>query len=170
MSNIHAKVRLHRETNSFLQFSDEKLFAGRTKCYLIFKRSIDIFFSFLVLLFVFPWLFPVIILLIKFTSKGPAFFTQKRVGYRDNVFVCIKFRTMYVNNFADTRQAEPDDPRITRVGKFLRKSGMDELPQFINILTGDMSIIGPRPFMLNDYNHFVTIIPNYAFRNLVRPG
>jgi len=119
------------------------LYAKRT--YFLLKRSMDLSVAFLISLLIFPWLFPIIILLIRLDSKGPAFFKQKRVGFLGKVFWCYKFRTMYLNDAADTRQAVKDDPRVTRIGKFLRNTGLDELPQFINILLGDMSIVGPRP-------------------------
>jgi putative colanic acid biosynthesis UDP-glucose lipid carrier transferase len=138
--------------------------------YLVFKRGTDIAASLLVSLLIFPWLFPILSILIKLGSKGPIFFKQKRVGFLGKTFWCYKFRTMYVNDSADTRQAVKDDPRVTRVGRFLRNTGLDELPQFINVLIGDMSIVGPRPHMLKDYQEFSSVVSNYKFRNLVRPG
>ena len=138
--------------------------------YLLFKRITDIFISLLVILLIFPWLLPVIILLIKLDSRGPIFFKQKRVGFLGRTFWCYKFRTMHVNDAADTRQAVRNDPRVTRVGQFLRNTGVDELPQFINVLLGNMSIVGPRPHMLKDSRDFAEVVTNYRFRNLVRPG
>lgn len=130
----------------------------------------DIATSLVVIMLVFPWLFPVLILLIKLDSKGPAFFKQKRVGFLGRTFWCYKFRTMYVNDMADTRQASRNDPRVTRLGKFLRNTCLDELPQFINVLLGHMSIVGPRPHMLKDSREFSALVSNYKFRNLSRPG
>lgn len=138
--------------------------------YLVFKRITDIFIASLVLLLISPWLFPVIITLIKLDSRGPIFFRQKRVGFLGRTFWCYKFRTMYQNDAADTRQAVRNDPRVTRVGRFLRKTGIDELPQFINVLLGHMSIVGPRPHMLKDSRDFAEVVANYKFRNLARPG
>lgn len=138
--------------------------------FFIAKRGMDLAIALLIVLLIFPWLFPVIILLIRLDSKGPVFFQQKRVGFLGGTFECYKFRTMYVNDAADTRQAIKDDPRITRIGKFLRKTGLDELPQFINVLLGQMSIVGPRPHMLKDSQEFAEVVANYQFRNLVRPG
>jgi putative colanic acid biosynthesis UDP-glucose lipid carrier transferase len=138
--------------------------------YLVVKRSQDIVASLLISLLLFPWLFPIIILLIKLDSKGPAFFKQKRVGFLGKTFWCYKFRTMYMNDAADTRQAIKDDPRVTRIGRFLRNTGLDELPQFINVLLGHMSIVGPRPHMLKDSSEFSSVVANYKFRNLARPG
>jgi putative colanic acid biosynthesis UDP-glucose lipid carrier transferase len=138
--------------------------------YLVIKRITDIFISLLVILLIFPWLLPVIITLIKLDSRGPIFFKQKRVGFLGRTFWCYKFRTMHLNDAADTRQAVRNDPRVTRVGKFLRNTGVDELPQFINVLLGHMSIVGPRPHMLKDSRDFAEVVPNYRFRNLARPG
>jgi len=140
------------------------------RSYLIVKRGMDIAASLLVTLLLFPWLFPILILLIKLDSKGPAFFKQKRVGFLGKTFWCYKFRTMQLNDVADTRQAIKDDPRVTRIGKFLRDTGLDELPQFINVLLGHMSIVGPRPHMLKDSQEFSKVVGNYKFRNLARPG
>lgn len=138
--------------------------------YLVFKRGMDIFASLLVMAAIFPWLFPIIIALIKLDSRGPAFFRQKRVGFLGRTFWCYKFRTMYQNETADSRQAIEDDPRVTRIGKFLRSTGLDELPQFINVFLGHMSIVGPRPHMLKDSRDFSEVVANYKFRHLVRPG
>jgi putative colanic acid biosynthesis UDP-glucose lipid carrier transferase len=170
MSHIHPKMLIHSRSEYLHSFSGKNQFVVQKKGYLFFKRAADIFFSIIVMLLVFPWLFPVLTILIKLNSKGPVFFKQERMGYCNKTFLCIKFRTMFLNDFSHTQQAEQNDPRITKIGKFLRESGLDELPQFINILSGDMSIIGPRPFMLSDYEKFLSVIPGYAFRNSVRPG
>ena len=140
------------------------------RSYFTFKRGMDFTIALLISLLIFPWLFPIIILLIKLDSKGPSFFKQKRVGFLGETFSCYKFRTMYVNDAADTRQAVKNDPRVTRIGKFLRYTGLDELPQFINVLLGHMSIVGPRPHMLKDSQEFAEVVADYKFRNLVRPG
>ena len=110
---------------------------------ILLKRTFDIIFSFTILIFVCSWLFPILAILIKRDSKGPVFFLQKRYGFHDEVFHCIKFRTMYMD--ADLL---PTDKRVTRIGKFLRKTSLDEMPQFINVLKGEMSVVGPRPHML----------------------
>jgi putative colanic acid biosysnthesis UDP-glucose lipid carrier transferase len=140
------------------------------KPYLIKKRLLDIGISLLVILTLYPLLFPLIMLLIRLDSPGPIFFRQKRVGFMGGVFSCYKFRTMQVNDLADIKSAVDEDSRITRIGKFLRKSCLDELPQFINVLAGDMSVVGPRPHMLLEYARFSKNITNYAFRTLARPG
>ena len=138
--------------------------------FLTWKRIIDVMFSLLVILFILSWLLPIIALLIKLTSKGPVFFTQKRVGFLGKSFKCIKFRTMVLNEEANTKQAVENDPRITRFGRFLRLSNIDEVPQFFNVLKGEMSIVGPRPHMHRDCDDFSKVIANYKFRNIAKPG
>ncbi len=135
-----------------------------------FKRAFDIVFSVLVLVFFCSWLFPIIALLIKLSGKGPVFFKQKRYGYHDEVFHCIKFRTMVVNEESSTKTTLKNDARITKIGKFLRKTSMDELPLFINVLKGDMSVVGPRPHMLLVDDYYKPIIGRYTVRSLVKPG
>jgi putative colanic acid biosysnthesis UDP-glucose lipid carrier transferase len=136
----------------------------------IMKRLSDIFISLFVILLIFPWLLPILILLVKISSRGPVFFKQKRSGEDNRPFLCLKFRTMRVNEKADTLQATKEDPRITKIGKFLRKSNLDELPQFFNVLFGDMSVIGPRPHMLQHTVEYSSQIKNYLVRHFVRPG
>ena len=145
-------------------------FVPARETYLFFKRAFDILFSFLFIILVLSWVLPIISLLIIFDSKGPVFFIQRRVGKNGRLFQCLKFRTMIVNDEADERQAKENDQRITRVGKFLRKTNIDEFPQFLNVLIGDMSIIGPRPHMVSDCTRFSFVIPGYKFRALMRPG
>lgn len=142
----------------------------RNKRTLFFKRVFDITVSLLVIVGLLSWLLPLLAVLIKLNSKGPVFFVQKRVGAFGKIFNCFKLRTMIVNEQADVRQAETNDPRITDFGMFLRLSCLDELPQFFNVLMGDMSIVGPRPHMLKDCNEFSRIIRFYNHRNLVKPG
>ncbi|HEY2720171.1 MAG TPA: sugar transferase [Chitinophagaceae bacterium] len=140
------------------------------KNYLFFKRVIDIFFSIIFITGILSWLTPVIALLITIDSKGPVFFVQRRVGRNGRLFSCLKFRSMIINEEAHEKQAGENDYRVTRLGRFLRKTNIDEFPQFINVLIGDMSIIGPRPHMLSDCTRFSFVIPAYQFRTLVRPG
>ena len=134
------------------------------------KRFFDVLFSVLVLLFVCSWLFPIIAILIKLDSKGNVFFKQKRFGYHDEVFNCIKFRTMYENGESSTKTTQVNDVRITKLGKFLRRSSLDEMPQFINVLLGEMSVVGPRPHMLLVDNYYKAKIGRYTVRSLVKPG
>ncbi len=147
-----------------------RTYLQQRKPYLVAKRSFDLVLSLMVILFILSWLLPVIALLIKLSSKGNIFFVQKRVGFLGRSFNCYKFRTMVVNKDADTKQAVQNDPRITRVGKFLRNSNLDELPQFFNVLMGDMTIVGPRPHMHSDCENFAEVVDNYKFRNIVKPG
>lgn len=135
-----------------------------------FKRAFDFFASVFLFITVFSWLFPLIGIIIKLDSKGPVFFKQLRHG-KDNVpFYCYKFRSMHENGEADTRQATKDDARITRIGGFLRRSSLDELPQFINVLIGEMSIVGPRPHTIPMNHKFSEEIDNFMYRHTVKPG
>lgn len=136
----------------------------------ILKRTFDILFSIVILVGVCTWLFPLLAILIKLDSKGPIFFLQKRYGYHDEVFNCIKFRTMYVNGDSSNKTTAENDERITKIGKFLRKSSLDEIPQFINVLKGEMSVVGPRPHMLLVDDFYKLKIGRYFVRSLVKPG
>ena len=136
----------------------------------ILKKAFDLCFSLLVIVFVFSWLFPILILLIKINSPGPIFFIQKRSGRNNESFYCFKFRTMYVNDKADAVQATKNDSRITKVGAFLRKTSMDELPQFLNVLLGNMSVVGPRPHMLSHTEQYSELINNFLVRHFAKPG
>ncbi len=137
---------------------------------LLAKRLFDIVVSFIIIVFVLSWLIPILAILILIDSKGPVFFTQKRVGANGKMFKCFKLRSMWINDQANTKQARVDDPRITLFGKFLRNSCMDELPQFVNVLIGQMSIVGPRPHMISDHEKFSRVIPNYDLRHILKPG
>jgi len=136
----------------------------------IIKRSVDLFLSTIFIVFVLSWLTLIIGILIKSDSKGPVFFLQKRNKKNGRIFLCIKFRSMIVNEEADHVQARENDQRITRIGKFLRKYYLDEVPQFINVWLGDMSVIGPRPHMVSDNLKYQDLIGNYSFRSGVKPG
>ena len=134
------------------------------------KRTFDISFSLFVLIFIGIWLFPMIAILIKLDSKGSIFFKQKRYGFHDEVFNCIKFRTMVENEESSTKTTSENDIRITKIGKFLRKTSLDEMPQFINVLLGEMSVVGPRPHMLLIDDYYKERIGRYAVRSMVKPG
>ena len=134
------------------------------------KRTFDVVFSFLVIVLLLSWLYPLIALLIKLSSKGSVLFKQVRSGLNNEEFMCFKFRSMAQNKDADNVQATQGDVRITRIGSFLRKSSLDELPQFINVLMGDMSVVGPRPHMLKHTQEYSTLIEKYMVRQLVKPG
>ena len=145
-------------------------FVASRKKFLFIKRGFDIVFSSLVIVLLMSWLIPLVALLIKLDSKGPVFFKQKRIGRHGKYFMCLKFRTMIRNSEADERPANDYDERITRAGRLLRKLNIDELPQFFNVLTGTMSVVGPRPHMIADCIRFSFVISSYSFRSLVRPG
>lgn len=135
----------------------------------LMKRIFDIIFSSLVIICVLSWLTPLIILLIKLDSRGPVFFKQRRAGKGNKAFNCLKFRTMVVHS-PEFKQATRNDSRITTVGKFLRKTSLDEFPQFINVLKGQMSIIGPRPHPLKLNEEFSPKIEKFMARQYVKPG
>lgn len=133
------------------------------------KRAFDVAVSSMALLF-FPLVLIPVGIAIKMSSPGPIFFRQLRTGYRGRAFKCFKFRTMRVNAQADTAQATKHDPRKTRLGDFLRHSSIDELPQFINVLLGDMSVVGPRPHMLAHTEQYGQLIDKYMVRHYIKPG
>lgn len=134
------------------------------------KRIFDLVFSSFVLIFILSWLIPIVAILIKLSSKGPVFFRQKRKGRNNRDFRVYKFRTMRINAVADTLLATKEDPRITKIGCILRKTSIDELPQFINVFLGDMSIVGPRPFMTGVNEEFSNKINKFMTRHFVKPG
>jgi putative colanic acid biosysnthesis UDP-glucose lipid carrier transferase len=136
----------------------------------IIKRTFDIIFSLLVILLVFPFALLIIAPLIKLSSRGPIFFKQLRSGRNNEEFYCYKFRTMHVNDQADSLQAKKGDTRITAIGAFLRKTSLDELPQFYNALIGNMSVVGPRPHMLRHTEEYSKLIDKFMVRQLVKPG
>jgi putative colanic acid biosynthesis UDP-glucose lipid carrier transferase len=134
------------------------------------KRIFDIVFSSLVIIFILSWLVPIIAILIKLSSKGPVFFVQPRSGKSNQPFNCLKFRSLRVNDDANVKQVTKDDNRITPIGRFLRKSNIDELPQFFNVFMGDMSVVGPRPHMLKHTTDFTNIYKQYMIRHFIKPG
>ena len=134
------------------------------------KRIVDITISAAFIVFVMSWLTPILAIIIKLTSKGPVFFIQRRTGLMGAEFNCYKFRTMFVNDEADIRQVSINDNRITKIGKFLRITHLDETPQFFNVFLGEMSIVGPRPHMLFHSQYYSECIPYYNLRLEVKPG
>ncbi len=136
----------------------------------LLKRGFDIVFSLLVIVFLLSWLGPLIALAIRLDSAGPVLFLQKRNGLYNKVFWCWKFRTMRVNQESNTRKTSKNDERITVLGSFLRKTNLDELPQFFNVLMGDMSVVGPRPYMVSETEYFSQQVEKYMVRHLVKPG
>jgi putative colanic acid biosynthesis UDP-glucose lipid carrier transferase len=137
---------------------------------IIIKRAFDIVFSLLVIIFILSWLCPIIALLIMCESKGPVLFKQMRSGRSGKKFTCYKFRSMKVNDLGDIKQACEHDDRKTKVGCILRKTSLDELPQFWNVLLGDMSVVGPRPHMLKHTEEYRNLIDNYMVRHYLKPG
>jgi putative colanic acid biosysnthesis UDP-glucose lipid carrier transferase len=141
----------------------------------IYKRLFDIVFSFIGIVFIFSWLFPIISLIIKFTSKGPVFFKQDRWGLNNKTITCLKFRTMKtgcrdIDENGIYQQAQQNDPRVTKIGKFLRKTNLDELPQLFNVLVGSMSLVGPRPHPVPLNITSKDSVEKYMMRHWVKPG
>jgi putative colanic acid biosynthesis UDP-glucose lipid carrier transferase len=136
----------------------------------IVKRLFDIAFSLTVVVVIFPLMYVIVGSMIKLSSRGPILFKQKRTGQYGNIFECYKFRTMRINDEADLAQAVKHDPRTTRTGSFLRRTNLDEFPQFINVFKGEMSVVGPRPHMLKHTEQYSRLIDKYMIRHLVKPG
>ncbi len=134
------------------------------------KRILDIVFSTFIIVFLLSWLVPLMAMLIKLNSKGPVFFIQLRSGKNNQPFKCLKFRSLKVNDEANSKQVTKSDSRMTPLGKFLRKSNVDELPQFFNVFLGDMSIVGPRPHMLKHTTDFTNMYKQYMIRHFIKPG
>jgi putative colanic acid biosynthesis UDP-glucose lipid carrier transferase len=136
----------------------------------LLKRIFDIVFSSLIIVLLLSWLIPILALLIKLESKGPVFFKQKRNGLNYAEFSCYKFRSMRVNEIADVEQVSKNDPRITKIGKFIRKTSMDELPQFFNAFLGTMSVVGPRPHMVSHTEKYAKSVDKFMVRHFIKPG
>ena len=134
------------------------------------KRALDIFISFFVIVLVLSWLIPIIGFLIFLESKGPIFFKQLRTGKDKKSFYCLKFRSMKVNTDADLKQATQNDMRVTKIGKFMRKTSLDEIPQFLNVFVGEMSLVGPRPHMLKHTSDYSKVVDDYMVRQFIKPG
>ncbi|HTR31359.1 MAG TPA: sugar transferase [Puia sp.] len=156
--------------------------ATERRGYFAAKRIFDLLVALVVIAVVLSWLLPLLAVLIKLDSAGPAFFVQKRVGRNGKLFLCFKLRTMMGNEHStmmgnepgtivkNDRSTTPDDERITRLGNWLRRTHLDELPQFINVATGAMSIVGPRPYMPSDCTRFAEVVPDGDLRHRVKPG
>jgi len=155
---------IKRSSLSFTPPPEENSF-GR-----LIKRLFDVVFSGVFLLAVFWWITVIVAIITEITMPGPVFFRQKRTGYLGKEFYIFKYRTMVVNDSADFIQATASDPRITRWGAIMRRTHIDELPQFINVFLGDMSIVGPRPHMLAHTEKYSALIDNYMARHSVLPG
>ncbi|WP_405384887.1 exopolysaccharide biosynthesis polyprenyl glycosylphosphotransferase [Maribacter sp. LLG6340-A2] len=136
----------------------------------VLKRAFDIAFSLFVIFGILIWLGPLLALLITLESRGPVFFIQKRTGFDNKEFQCFKFRSMAVNESSDLMQAGKNDMRVTKIGKFIRKTSIDELPQFYNVFFGNMSVVGPRPHMLKHTDEYASRVDKYMLRHFVKPG
>lgn len=136
----------------------------------LLKRIFDIAVSSLVIVFVLSWLYPILAIIIKKQSEGPVLFKQLRTGKKNESFWCYKFRSMYINNSDESQQARKGDDRITPIGRFLRRSSLDEMPQFFNVFIGNMSVVGPRPHMIKHTEDYNDHINNFMVRHFVKPG
>jgi putative colanic acid biosynthesis UDP-glucose lipid carrier transferase len=134
------------------------------------KRALDIIVSSLVIIFILSWLVPILGLLILLESRGPIFFAQLRTGKNKKSFYCYKFRSMRKNKDADLKQATINDTRVTKIGRFIRRTSLDEFPQFINVFKGEMSLVGPRPHMLKHTNDYSKFVDEYMIRQFLKPG
>ncbi len=165
---VHHRMRVQFIGNSLiLALREEPLRSLQSR---FFKRTFDIVFSLLVIVLLLWWMTILVALITTLTMPGPIFFRQKRNGRDNKEFTCLKFRTMVVNKDADKTQATKDDSRITRWGRFMRRTNIDEFPQFINVLIGDMSVVGPRPHMLKHNEEYKRLIDKYMVRFYCRPG
>lgn len=133
------------------------------------KRIFDILFSLFIVIFVLSWLTPLLAVLIKLESKGPVFFKQSRPGINEEEFICYKFRSMQLNGLTET-EASKNDPRVTKIGRFIRKTSIDEIPQFFNVLIGEMSVVGPRPHLWSQNVAYGNKVKKYMVRHYVKPG
>ncbi len=181
MAQPYARITFPAPTNLFInnaltfnglliEAENENIFYKNNYWFRSSKRAFDIVFSLAVIIFILSWLLPIIALLIRLESKGPVIFSQERSSRDNRSFACYKFRSMYMNDDCDKLQTAKGDPRITRVGAFLRRTNLDELPQFFNVLMGDMSVVGPRPHMLSQTREYSELIEHFMIRHLVKPG
>ena len=136
----------------------------------LLKRTFDIVFSLVVIFGLLIWIAPLLAIVITLESRGPVFFVQRRTGFDNNDFRCYKFRSMAMNPAADVLQAGKNDMRVTRIGRFIRRTSIDELPQFYNVLFGNMSVVGPRPHMISHTDEYANKVDKYMLRHFVKPG
>ncbi len=134
------------------------------------KRGFDIVLSLVIIVGILSWLTPLLGLIIKLESKGPIFFKQKRNGLDYKEFYCYKFRSMRPNPMAHIHQVQKNDPRVTKIGRIIRKTSIDELPQFINVLKGEMSVVGPRPHMVSHTHMYAERVDKFMVRHFIKPG
>ena len=138
--------------------------------YKIMKRTFDVTFSIVIIVGVLSWVLPILAILIKLESKGPVLLKQKRNGLNNKEFNCYKFRSMEITNETYPNQVSKNDPRVTKIGKFIRKTSIDELPQFYNVLLGDMSVVGPRPHMVSYNQQYILKVDKFMVRHFIKPG
>lgn len=136
---------------------------------MLFKRGFDIVFSIVIIVLLLSWLIPILAILIKLESRGPVFFKQGRPGIDENEFFCYKLRSMKINQTTE-KEASKNDPRVTKIGRFIRKTSLDEMPQFLNVLLGDMSVVGPRPHLWAQNKAYGNKVKKYMVRHYVKPG
>lgn len=167
---------LYRKNQSVEYYDDDLLVLSLDKLpfdfteNFYFKRIFDILFSLMICVFILSWLVPILWILVKLESKGPLVFKQEREGINGKEFICYKFRSMKINKQSDKIHASKNDVRVTKIGAFLRKTSMDELPQFINVLSGDMSVVGPRPHVESLSLEYQKEVDDYLKRHIVKPG
>lgn len=167
--DIYAK-KLKYEYYDYIPILSLRDIALQDSINIFIKRTFDILFASFIIIFVLSWLTPLLAILIKLESNGPVFFKQSRNGFNYQEFDCYKFRSMTPNENANLNQATKGDQRITKMGKFIRKTSIDELPQFFNVLFGDMSVVGPRPHMVSHTNMYAQRIDKFMVRHFVKPG
>jgi putative colanic acid biosynthesis UDP-glucose lipid carrier transferase len=167
--NIFAK-KLKFEYYDYLPILSLRDIPLHTSLNAVLKRTFDIIFSLFVIFGILLWLGPILALLISIESRGPVFFIQKRTGFDNDEFQCFKFRSMAINDSSDHQQADKNDMRVTKIGRFIRKTSIDELPQFYNVLFGNMSVVGPRPHMLKHTDEYANRVDKYMLRHFVKPG
>lgn len=163
--NLNFKLEKFGDMNLFTNLREPLTYMSNR----ILKRSFDLLFSLVVCLLLLP-LIPIIAIIIYSQSPGPVLFKQKRTGLNGKDFICYKFRSMHVNNQANNLQATKDDPRKYPFGEFMRRTNIDELPQFFNVLFGNMSVVGPRPHMTYHTNYYKDLIDKYMVRHFSKPG
>jgi lipopolysaccharide/colanic/teichoic acid biosynthesis glycosyltransferase len=171
LANTHIFINHAVTLNALLiESKNENVFYENNYWFHTSKRAFDICFSLAVIIFILSWLLPVIAILIRIESKGSAIFSQKRSSRDNNTFDCYKFRSMHLNEESNISQTAKGDTRVTKIGAFLRRTNLDELPQFFNVLLGHMSVVGPRPHMLCQTKEYAELIDIFMVRHLVKPG
>lgn len=134
------------------------------------KRTFDVVFSIIIIIGVLSWVFPILGILIKLESKGPILLRQRRNGLNNTEFDCYKFRSMEMSNNDYSNQVSKNDPRVTKIGRIIRKTSIDELPQFFNVLIGEMSVVGPRPHIVSYNQEYILKVDKFMVRHFIKPG